>query len=112
MPVTEPIQLNNQSCGSDTGGTQIGTVTFSRAKGKLQVEVTFTGAAANTTYGIDVWNGSNCTFTGVEVGGVTTDGSGDGSGTFQAKVKGSVFFINAVNTSDFSGNDSLIATLG
>jgi hypothetical protein len=112
VPVTEPIQFHNASCGADTGGAQIGSVTFSRAKGKLQVDVTFQRADASTEYAIDLWDGSTCTFI-TEVGGVFTNGSGDGSGTFQAKVRGRVFFVNAVDVADVSqANDSLIATLG
>jgi len=112
VPVTEPIELGNGICGAESGGAHIGTATFSRAKGKLQVDITLQGANANTTYNIHLWDGSTCTLIVGADGSVSTDGNGDGSGSLQAKVHGRVFFIDAIDPANQGDNDSLIATLG
>jgi hypothetical protein len=107
---SEPIQYQNSNCGVDTGGAQIGTVTFTRTGNRLKVDFALQGAYPNATYDVQLWDGSFC-FEIKDLGNVKTDSSGDGSRTFHTSAAGSTEFFATGVEANTGPNDSLIANL-
>jgi hypothetical protein len=106
---TVPVQQFNSFCGSDSGGTVIGSVRFTRSGDKLTVAFKLKGALGKTHYAITLWDGSDCSQI-AELGDVYTTANGKGSRTFHTTVGGqSQFFASGHDGSHY--NDTLIVTL-
>ncbi len=100
-------------CGAGKSNTYttVGYAVFSRDGDTLTLNYYLIGAQPNVTFYIDLYTNPFCNFD-IELGTITTDGSGDGSGTFVRNVSGySKFFGYAHDSGYTNQNETRTKTL-